>query len=48
MADAYTATVYQTASDAQTAINAATADKLISVSTFLEGGKTKFLVVVAA
>lgn len=45
MVDAYVATVYATAATAQTAINTTTADKLVTVVTFQEGSKWKFLVV---
>jgi hypothetical protein len=48
MADAYVATIYATAATAQTAINGATADKLVTVAPFVEAGKQKFMVVVKA
>jgi hypothetical protein len=44
----YTATVYKTSADAVTAINAAAAGKVSQVVAFMEDGKQKFMVVIAA
>jgi hypothetical protein len=44
----YTATIYGSAADAATAIEAATATKLAFVVPYMEVGKQMFLIVVAA
>jgi hypothetical protein len=48
MADAYTATIYATADTTRVAINAVATGKLTAVVPFMEAGKQKFMVVVAA
>jgi hypothetical protein len=48
MAGAYTATIYDTAAAVVTACEAATATKLAFVVPFMEAGRQKFIVVVAA